>query len=84
MEQSYTHLDAADAKGYRQVRTNSPPPPTTATTAGTPLLRAGRTGDLTESVLVSLALDGDETAFEELVRRHQHQEFAVALRMISQ
>jgi RNA polymerase sigma-70 factor (ECF subfamily) len=35
-------------------------------------------------VLVNLARDGDETAFEELVRRHQHQEFAIALRMISQ
>jgi uncharacterized alkaline shock family protein YloU len=35
-------------------------------------------------VLVSLARDGDETAFEELVCRQQHQEFAVALRMISQ
>ena len=35
-------------------------------------------------MLVSLARDGDETAFEELVRRHQHQQFAVALRMISQ
>jgi RNA polymerase sigma-70 factor, ECF subfamily len=67
------------------VPTNSPPPPTTAATAGTPPpLAAGRTGDLTESVLVSLARDGDETAFEELVRRHQHQEFAVALHMISQ
>lgn len=65
--------------------TNSPPPPTTAATAGTPPLpAAGRTGDLTESVLVNLARDGDETAFEELVRRHQHQEFAIALRMISQ
>ena len=64
--------------------TNSPPP-TTAATAGTlPLPAAGRTGDLTESVLVILARDGDETAFEELVRRHQHREFAVALRMISQ
>lgn len=64
--------------------TNSPPP-TTAATAGTlPLPVAGQTGDLTESVLVMLARDGDETAFEELVRRHQHQEFAVAVRMISQ
>jgi RNA polymerase sigma-70 factor, ECF subfamily len=66
------------------VPTNSPPP-TTAATAGTPPRpAASRTGDLTESVLVSLARDGDETAFEELVRRHQDQEFAVALRMISQ
>ena len=62
----------------------SSPPTTTAATAGTPHLpAAGGTGDLTESVLVGLARDGDETAFEELVRRHQHQQFAVALRMIS-
>jgi RNA polymerase sigma-70 factor (ECF subfamily) len=67
------------------VPTNSPRPPTTAATAGTsPLPAACRTGDLTESVLVSLARDGDETAFEELVRRHQHHQFAIALRMISQ
>ena len=65
--------------------TNSPPPAATAAIAGIPPLpAAGRTGDLTESVLVGLAREGDETAFEELVRRHQHQQFAVALRMISQ
>ena len=64
--------------------TNSPPPATTAATAHPPPRpAAGPTGDLTESVLVGLARDGDETAFEELVRRHQHQQFAVALRMIS-
>jgi hypothetical protein len=66
------------------VPTNSPPP-TTAATAGPPrLLPAGRNGDLSESALVSLARDGDETAFEELVRRHQHHQFALALRMVSQ
>jgi len=32
-------------------------------------------------VPVILARDGEETAVEELVRRHQHQEFAVALCM---
>ena len=63
--------------------TNSPPP-TTAAPGLPPLLPNGQHADLTESVLVSLAREGNETAFEELVRRHQHREFAVALRMISQ
>ena len=64
--------------------TDSPPPPTAARAGTPPLSAEGRTGDLSESVLVSLARNGDETAFEELVRRHQHHQFAVALRMISQ
>ena len=35
-------------------------------------------------MLATLARSGDETAFEELVRRHEHQALAVAPRMISQ
>ena len=35
-------------------------------------------------MLATLARSGDETAFEELVRRRQHQALAVAPRMISQ
>ena len=35
-------------------------------------------------MLATLARSGDETAFEELVRRHEHQALAVPPRMISQ
>ena len=35
-------------------------------------------------MLATLARSGDETAFEELVRRRQHQALAIAPRMISQ